>query len=265
MRNDPANCCQSFPRVPAELSDANRKRYDRLQFYQSSNARPFGRCAVFLSLLFTVGCRSTRDNQIDILERELRAQEDYIYELEDYVVEYSDKLRQCRCSQPHVAAVTKPTPAPKQPTRSIAKPSTVERKPATSTRTLQEPVEQSPLPDRTPETPIEDLQVPEIELEIGEPIGSDEEVEATQLAQAEEGPSAKVQYEPQSESLHIPDPADYQVASYDESESIFADSEEAIEFPFEEESVEEIEELEKSETHVVEESPKPSGARQSGS
>ena len=40
------------------------------------------------------------DNQIDILERELRTQEDYIYELEDYVAEYSEKLRQCRCAHP---------------------------------------------------------------------------------------------------------------------------------------------------------------------
>ncbi len=41
-------------------------------------------------LLAAVGCRTTRDNQFDILERELRSQEFYIYELEDYVVEYSE-------------------------------------------------------------------------------------------------------------------------------------------------------------------------------
>ena len=51
-------------------------------------------------LLAAVGCRTARDNQFDILERELRTQEDYIYELEDYVVEYSEKLRQCRSSWP---------------------------------------------------------------------------------------------------------------------------------------------------------------------
>ena len=34
--------------------------------------------------------------QVDVLERELRQQEDYIYELEDYLIEYSEKLRQCR-------------------------------------------------------------------------------------------------------------------------------------------------------------------------
>ena len=57
--------------------------------------------ALCLPCLFgVVGCRSARDNQIDLLERELRVQEDYIYELEDYVVEYSEKLRACRsCPQ----------------------------------------------------------------------------------------------------------------------------------------------------------------------
>ncbi|MEO2046538.1 MAG: hypothetical protein ABGX16_08180 [Pirellulales bacterium] len=35
---------------------------------------------------------------MDVLEQELRQQEDYIYELEDYLVEYSDKLRRARCT-----------------------------------------------------------------------------------------------------------------------------------------------------------------------
>ncbi|MEM9351411.1 MAG: hypothetical protein AAGA92_00190 [Planctomycetota bacterium] len=50
-----------------------------------------------LLLMFSAaGCRTTTDNQIDLLERELRAQEDYIYELEDYILEYSQKLRGLR-------------------------------------------------------------------------------------------------------------------------------------------------------------------------
>ena len=64
--------------------------------------------ALFLLLGITLGvsgCRTTSDNQIDLLERELRVQEDYIYELEDYVVEYSEKLRTLRsCSPPQMAA-----------------------------------------------------------------------------------------------------------------------------------------------------------------
>jgi hypothetical protein len=42
------------------------------------------------------GCRAVDNAQVDVLERELRQQEDYIYELEDYLMEYSEKLRQCR-------------------------------------------------------------------------------------------------------------------------------------------------------------------------
>ena len=42
------------------------------------------------------GCRSVDNAQIDLLERELRQQEDYIYELEDYLLQYSEKLRACR-------------------------------------------------------------------------------------------------------------------------------------------------------------------------
>ncbi len=53
--------------------------------------------AVFPCLL--PGCRTAQDNQIELLERELRTQEDYIYELEDYVVQYSERLRNIRCAQ----------------------------------------------------------------------------------------------------------------------------------------------------------------------
>ena len=52
----------------------------------------------------STGCRTTADNQIDLLERELRTQEDYIYELESYVVEYSEKLRDTRCAYPQQTA-----------------------------------------------------------------------------------------------------------------------------------------------------------------
>ena len=68
------------------------------------------RCTLTLLFLLGVtlgftGCRTATDNQLDLLERELRVQENYIYELEDYVVEYSDKLRDIRsCSPPQMAA-----------------------------------------------------------------------------------------------------------------------------------------------------------------
>lgn len=216
--------------------------------------------AAILSLFMTAGCRSTRDNQIDILERELRTQEDYIYELEDYVVEYSDKLRQCRCSQPHVVAATKPSPAPKETTRSSTKRSTTDKNPPM--RTLQEPREESILDSvEPPETPIDELEVPELELEIGEPVGSDEELEATHLANA-----TGEEYQTSDESVLIPDPATYQTTTYDELEE-FADEAEAstdpslesVEIPSEEAGP--FESHDESETLVDEDLSKPSGRK----
>ena len=63
--------------------------------------------ALAISCLLS-GCRTARDNQIELLERELRTQEDYIYELEDYVVQYSERLRSMRCAQA-VHIETEPT------------------------------------------------------------------------------------------------------------------------------------------------------------
>lgn len=51
-----------------------------------------------LVLLIFLGCRGATSVQVDVLEQELRQQEDYIYELEDYLVEYSEKLRRARCT-----------------------------------------------------------------------------------------------------------------------------------------------------------------------
>ena len=51
-------------------------------------------CGVLLLAL--AGCRNIDNAQVDILESQLRQQEDYIYELEDYLLDYSEKLRQAR-------------------------------------------------------------------------------------------------------------------------------------------------------------------------
>ena len=63
--------------------------------------------AALAGMVTNPGCRSARDNQIDILESELRSQEDYIYELEDYIVDYSEKLRQYRCADMNAVVVSK--------------------------------------------------------------------------------------------------------------------------------------------------------------
>ncbi|MEQ8615127.1 MAG: hypothetical protein RIB44_00880 [Lacipirellulaceae bacterium] len=65
--------------------------------------QPEALCLMFLVALVasvTGGCRSVDNAQVDVLERENRQLNDYIWELEDYLLEYSDKLRDCRCSQP---------------------------------------------------------------------------------------------------------------------------------------------------------------------
>jgi hypothetical protein len=65
------------------------------------------------------GCRAVDNAQVDVMERELRQQEQYIYELEDYLMEYSEKLRECRTCQTPMVVETKAAsrrPARKQPT-----------------------------------------------------------------------------------------------------------------------------------------------------
>ncbi len=94
-----------------------------------------------LSLVASLGCRTTSDNQIDLLERELRVQEDYIYELEDYVVEYSDKLRNCRsCAPPQMAAYSQEVYEPEFPSAiEPARDSKFESAPKYSSRSKSSP------------------------------------------------------------------------------------------------------------------------------
>ena len=58
------------------------------------------------AVIYTPGCRAVDNAQVDVLERDLRQQEDYIYELEDYLMQYSEKLRQCRSCQATAPAPT---------------------------------------------------------------------------------------------------------------------------------------------------------------
>lgn len=175
------------------------------------------------SLVCWSGCRSARDNQMDIMERELRSQEDYIYELEDYVMEYSEKLRQCRCSQPTSLGPNIAEPVLSQPSTSSAVSSTkaVKRhtemapKPAELRSRPESSIleDSEPLPIHSPEEDVEDfenLEAPELHLEIGEPISATEQ-DATPLAGVE---SAEVESgeDPQT----IPDPATFPAAAVEE-------------------------------------------------
>jgi hypothetical protein len=180
--------------------------------------------AMMAGMFTNTGCRSARDNQIDILERELRSQEDYIYELEDYIVEYSEKLRQYRCmemgsivvdetskSEPDLAMpprnkTTVTPPTSRELLRSLDKPAdndvpgiTDPTTEAVEPETTEGPAEISP----------ENLEAPELELEIGEPIGANEEYyeEATPLPQT--GTLL-------ADGSFIPDPSAFQTSAIEE-------------------------------------------------
>lgn len=170
-------------------------------------------------LLLSAGCRTARDNQIDILERELRSQEDYIYELEDYVLEYSEKLRQCRCTQPTATAKQEQEPELALPPRTTTAKESLNAPPRPTELPKSDAAprvdESEPTPATGPEDQsIEELDVPELELEIGEPVGSDTEIEATPLATAEQSSTTAID---QTGALAIPDPTTYQVAAIEES------------------------------------------------
>lgn len=160
-----------------------------------------GRAALAFAAIAWValpGCRRVDNVQTDLLERELRQQEAYIYELEDYLMEYSEKLRQARMAscqvvpgstttsepsssgarriiQPSLAedapqrAAPKPaaSPAAQPATRSSARPAANSNPPAANSEPGAEPVQEDevlPL-DEPPEAPdLQDMEAPELEI-----------------------------------------------------------------------------------------------------
>ncbi len=163
-----------------------------------------------LLLLGATGCRSTTDNQIDLLERELRVQEDYIYELEGYVVDYSEKLRECRGCSPSQTAVYseevyRPSSKSSSPKKSAPSRSSKEKS------IIEDPQEDLPAPDdgqdveQPQEISPENMEVPEIELEMGEPLTDIEDPQALQQVAAVELEFESADGRP----LSIPDPVDF--------------------------------------------------------
>src|SRR5262249_30575444 len=55
------------------------------------------------------GCRAVDNAQVDVMERDLRQQQQYIYELEDYSMEHSAKPRESRPRQTPVVVEPKAT------------------------------------------------------------------------------------------------------------------------------------------------------------
>jgi hypothetical protein len=168
------------------------------------------------------GCRGVDNAQVDLLERELRQQEDYIYELEDYLMEYSEKLRYYRmaCQAPSEsttpAVSSKRRTPPGQPELVIDPPRTA---PAGSGRGAAAPSASPSVDESAPagaaaepspqlqEGPDEvdpgTMEVPG--LEIGDPDSGLHWQRADQIA------TTDVASDGDAIAAIIPDPADYLV------------------------------------------------------
>lgn len=166
-----------------------------------------------LALATLAGCRNLDNAQVDVLERELRQQEDYIYELEDYLVSYSEKLRQARMAQCETVSTTtksgsSTTKAPLReptidvdPADRVPLPLNGRNKPAPAATSDAPPAAAAEAPPAS-EAPAAETPA-EAPAEAAEPEAvSPEEMEAPAL---EIGPGVGA-----AQPLLIPDPIDYQ-------------------------------------------------------
>lgn len=179
-----------------------------------------------LALAAVAGCRNLDNAQVDVLERELRQQEDYIYELEDYLVEYSEKLRHARMVQCQAVSTTSttsksgtskgplrepsldddPVKRPMLPLNGRNKPAapSLNAAPARGTPAADAPAA-DPQQDAAPE-PVNPEEMEAPALEIGSELGTAQRKNATAVAAA---PTLPPDIGAQA-SLLIPDPVDYQ-------------------------------------------------------
>jgi hypothetical protein len=170
-----------------------------------------------LTLLASVGCRHIDNAQVDVLESELRKQEDYIYELEEYLMEYSEKLRQARAMQCD-SVVTTPSgssgSSTKEPTLDV---DTVKRPtlPLNGREKLAPAAKPSlPAPPATTEAPpagVEAAPAAEEAAPAVEEINPDEmEAPALEIGPGVQAQPWKKTFESAEAPLLIPDPIDYQ-------------------------------------------------------
>lgn len=168
--------------------------------------------ACCLALATVCGCRNLDNAQVDVLEREMRQQEDYIYELEDYLISYSEKLRQCRMAancQPTAASSSskkKPTPGEPQLMEDLPRPAS---KPAggkpVAPATEPPPTEPAVEPAVPKSFDPKKLEIPEIEFGPGASSLKWKTRDAVAAA-----PPAAAEAPVEEGPLYIPDPVDYQ-------------------------------------------------------
>lgn len=165
-----------------------------------------------LTLSASLGCRHIDNAQVDVLESELRKQEDYIYELEEYLMEYSEKLRQARAMQcdPVVTTPSTSSRSSGEPTLDVG---TVKRPtlPMNGRDKLAPPTKSSlPAPPATTEAPPADVEAVPADEAPAEEVSPDQ-MEAPAL---EIGPGVQAMprrtFESAAAPLLIPDPIDYQ-------------------------------------------------------
>lgn len=171
-----------------------------------------------LTLSASLGCRHIDNAQVDVLESELRKQEDYIYELEEYLMEYSEKLRQARAMQCD-SVVTTPSgsssSSTKEPTLDV---DTVKRPtlPMNGREKLAPPAKSSlPAPPATTEAPPAGVEAAPAAEEPAVPAVEEVAPDAMEAPALEIGPGVqalpfKKTFESAEAPLLIPDPIDYQ-------------------------------------------------------
>ncbi|QDS97512.1 hypothetical protein [Adhaeretor mobilis] len=211
----------------------NQSKLPRQTLFQQAIA-----CVGALSIgalsLSASGCRSVDNAQVDVLERHSREQEDYIYELEDYLLEYSEKLRDCRCNNPQHAASSAPAFTSDPAFSSQSTPSDSPTPTKGSRPPLAEPeladdtpmhIDDNDLPEPTPAESVPEEAIPTPEpIERGsiepEPIEPqpiipeemevpDFEIEPTSSTQATRSQRVATTTRGGGNRLLIPDPANY--------------------------------------------------------
>jgi hypothetical protein len=170
-----------------------------------------------LALSTSPGCRHIDNAQVDVLESELRKQEDYIYELEEYLMEYSEKLRQARAMQCDSVVATpagSSSSSTKEPTLDV---DTVKRPtlPMNGREKLAPSAKSSlPAPPATTEAPpagAEAAPAAEEATPAVEEINPDQmEAPALEIGPGVQSQPWKKTFESADAPLLIPDPIDYQ-------------------------------------------------------
>jgi hypothetical protein len=199
---------------------------ERREALRARRSSPLLSAIACLAIWALGGCRHIDNAQVDVMESQLRKQEDYIYELEEYLMEYSEKLRQARAANCDSIVVT-PKSSPSgssggEPTldRGTAPRPTLPMNGRNKLAPSAKPT--LPAPPATTAAPPATLEQSPAELLEAEPAPSPEEVAPDEMEAPalEIGPGVQAKpwkrtFETAASPLLIPDPIDYQADGED--------------------------------------------------